>query len=231
MARNSWWGKLLRIVGIVLMSLTAAFTLMGGAGTSCVALNPTGFDGKFTGIAPFQWLYILFVLVTLAIGVMGVRAAIILSRGKKNAYRYALIALVAGTAVGGIHIYASRALRGASMPVDMVVYTTLLTLLVFLLFRLPAVWQGVNFEKPMGEPPTGQNAVVVALIACGLLALTIQFIMAPTHTIAGFNYADVWHVVLSLLGGGLILAGIGMALVHRFASLHVRKTSAEARPY
>jgi hypothetical protein len=48
---NPWWGKTLRTIGIVLMSLTAAFTLMGGAGTTCVALNPAGFGGKFAGIA------------------------------------------------------------------------------------------------------------------------------------------------------------------------------------
>src|SRR5512143_170833 len=132
-SRNSWWGRTLRIVGIVLLSLTAAFTLMGGAGTTCVALNPTGFGGKFGGIAPFQWLYILFVLVTTAIGVMGIRAVVILSQGKKNSYRYALIALIAGVVVGFVHLFASRSLRGGSMPVDMVVYTTVLTLVVFLL--------------------------------------------------------------------------------------------------
>jgi hypothetical protein len=212
MARNSWWGKLLRIVGIVLMGLTAAFTLMGGAGTSCIALNPTGFGGKFSGIAPYQWLYILFVLVTVAIGVMGVRAVVILSQGKKNAYRYALIALIAGTVVGAIHIFASRALRGGSMPVDMVVYTTVLTLVVFLIFRIPAIWQGVDFEKPAGDKPTGKSAAAIALVASGVLFLTIQFIMAPTHTITGVNYADVWHLALSILGGGLILTGTGMVL-------------------
>jgi len=48
--RNTWWAKLLRIVGIVLIGLTAAFTLMGGAGTTCVALDPTGFGGSFNGV-------------------------------------------------------------------------------------------------------------------------------------------------------------------------------------
>lgn len=48
--RNKWGAKLLRIVGIVLMSLTAAFTLMGGVGTTCVALNPTDYEGKFAGL-------------------------------------------------------------------------------------------------------------------------------------------------------------------------------------
>ena len=76
--RDKWWAKLLRIVGIVLMSLTAAITLMGGAGTTCVALNPTGYEGKFSGIASFQWLWILFVLFGIATGIMGVSAVVML---------------------------------------------------------------------------------------------------------------------------------------------------------
>jgi len=227
-ARDRWWAKLFRIVGIVLMGLTAAFTLMGGAGTTCVALNPNGFGGTFSGIAPYQWLYILFVLVTVAIGVMGVRAVVILSQGRKNAYRYALIALISGAVVGFIHIAVSRALRGGSMPVDMVVYTTVLTLVVFLLFRIPGVWQGVNFAKPAGSPPAGKQAAAIAMAASGLLALTIQFLMAPTHTIAGFNYADVWHLALSLIGGGLILAGAGLALATHRSRLAERKSLSQS---
>ena len=52
--RNQGWAKALRIMAIILISLTALFTIMGGAGTTCVALNPTGFGGKFAGIAPYQ---------------------------------------------------------------------------------------------------------------------------------------------------------------------------------
>jgi hypothetical protein len=208
MAKNSWWGKLLRILGIVLMSLTAAFTLMGGAGTTCVALNPTGYEGKFSGIAPFQWLYICFVLVTVAIGVMGVRAVVLLCQAKKNAYRFSMITLVAGILVGGAHIFASRSLRGSSMPVDMVVYTTVLTFIIFLIFRIPAIWKQVDFEKNMTKNGSGKNAASFAMAVTGLLAFTIQFIMAPTHTISGVNYADVWHIALSLIGGVLFACAI-----------------------
>jgi hypothetical protein len=220
MDRNKWWAKLLRIVGIVFMSLTALFTLLGGAGTSCVALNPTGFGDSFTQIARFQWLYILFVLVTVAIGVMGVRGVVLLVKGRKNAYRYSLIALLAGTVVGVIHMAFSRALRnGSSMPVDMVVYTTVLTLIFFLLIRIPQVWQGVNFEKPEGEKKTGQQAAAIALGVCGILSLTIQFLMAPTHTIGGINYADVWHTSLTFLGLVLILGGVVSAIYTEFTLL------------
>jgi len=225
MSRNKWWAKLLRIVGIVLMSLTALFTLMGGAGTSCVALNPAGFGGKFAGIAPYQWLWILFVLIGLAAGIMGTRAVVLLIKGRKNAYRYALIALIIGTAINLIHLFASRALRnGSSMPVDMVLYTNVLTLIIFLIFRIPAIWQGVNYEKPASEKKTGGQAAAIALGACGLLALTIQFLMGPTHTINGVNYADVWHIALSLIGSVLILAGGATAL---YTNLPARNAARE----
>jgi len=220
--RNKWWAKLLRIVGIVLMSLTAAFTLMGGAGTTCVALNPTGYEGKFAGIASFQWLWILFVLFGVAAGIMGVRAVVMLIKGRKHAYRAVIISLLLGTIINAVHMFASRALRGASMPVDGVLYTNVLTLLVFLLFRIPGIWQGINFEKPTDNQQASKNAAAIALVAVGLLTLTIQFMMVPTHTISGFNYADVWHGTLSILGGGLILSGVLSSLFAHISLARVR---------
>jgi hypothetical protein len=228
MARNKWWAKALRIVGIVFMSLTAAFTLLGGAGTTCVALNPTGFGGNFSGIAPYQWLWILFVLVGLAAGIIGVRAVVLLVKGTKNAWRYTLIALLIGTAINAIHLLASRALRGGSMPVDGVLYMNVITLVIFLIFRIPGIWQGVNYEKPAGEKQSGKNAAAIALAATGLLTLTIQFIMAPTHTIGGFNYADVWHVALSIIGGGLISISAGLAFYNSLAMVSIEKTASES---
>lgn len=210
--RNKWWARLLRIVGIVFMSLAALFTLMGGAGTSCVAFNPTGYEGKFAGIAPFQWLWILFVLAGVVVGIMGVRAVVLLIKGTKNAYRAALVALLLGTAVNAVHLAASRILRGASMPVDAVLYTNVLTLVIFLLFRIPGVWQGVNYEKPEGEKSSAKDAAAAALSVCGLLALTIQYWMAPTHTIGGVNYSDAWHVALVLIGWGLVASSVIVAL-------------------
>lgn len=222
--RNSWWAKVLRIVGIVLMSLTAAFTLMGGIGTSCVTLNPTGFGGSFSGIAPYQWLWVLFVLIGTAAGVLGIRAVVQLVRGTKSAYRSAIIALVIGTVINAVHLFASRALRGSSMPVDGVLYTNVLTLIVFLIFRIPGIWRAVNYEKPAGDQGSGKDAASIAMGAVGLLALTIQFMMAPTHTIGGINYADVWHATLSIIGSGLLVAGIVTALSRRipFALLKTR---------
>ena len=204
---NKLWAKILRIVGIVMMGLTAVFTVMGGAGTTCVALNPGGFGRKFSGIAPFQWLYILFVIVTLGFGVMEVRAVVLLIRSRPNAYRYSVIALAGGTITGVIHIIVSRALRGGSMPVDMVTYTSLLTLVLFLIFRIPGLWEPIGFGKPAASNTTGMSGGL-ASIACGAVALTIQYWMGATHTIGGVNYADIWHVQLQLAGWLLIITGI-----------------------
>jgi len=216
-AQNPWWGKTLRVIGIVLMSLTAAFTLMGGIGTTCVALNPAGFGGKFAGIAPFQWLYILFVVVTTGIGAWAVRVVVQLVRGEKGSYRRALLVLACGIVVGGVHTAASRALRGSSMPVDMVVYTTFLTLLVFLLFRLPGIREKIRFEGGDEGGQKGQAAAAIALAATGLLTLTVQFLMAPTHSIGGINFADVWHAALSALGCAQLLAAGMLLLRGRYA--------------
>ena len=72
MSTNSFFAKFLRFIGIALMGLTAAFTLLGGAGTTCVAINPTGFGESMAPLAKFQWLYVLFVLAGVAIGVWAV---------------------------------------------------------------------------------------------------------------------------------------------------------------
>src|SRR5512134_4131326 len=129
MSRNTWWGKTLRFIGIVLMALTGGFTLLGGIGTSCAALFPTRWE-SMAPLASMQWLYILFVLTGVALGVWGIQATVKLVRGTSDAYMASLKVLVAGAAIGGLHIYVSRLLRGKSMPVDMVVYMTLLTLIV-----------------------------------------------------------------------------------------------------
>lgn len=208
MSSNSFFAKLLRFIGIVLMGLTAGFTLLGGIGTSCVALKPTGFSESMAKLAPFQWLYILFVLVGIALGVMGIRATILLAKGASSSYRVALYVLIAGTVIGFIHLYASRALRGSSMPVDAVVYTTVLTLAVFLLFRLPYIRQGVDFTKR--DPGSARLAGGAAAIVVGVLSLTIQFTMGPTHTWQGTNYAGAFSFSMAVIGWSSLALGMGL---------------------
>ena len=211
MFTNSFFAKFLRFIGIALMGLTAAFTLLGGAGTTCVAINPTGFGESMAPLAKFQWLYVLFVLAGLAIGVWGIHATIKLVKGTSDSYWTTIKTLVVGIAVGGFHIYASRMLRGKSMPVDAVVYTTILTLAVFLIFRIPGIWQGVNFDKGSNNGNTGGLAAAITLILVGISILALPFMMAETHTFVtgGINWAATWPLPLNLIGSLLILDGLG----------------------
>ncbi len=207
MFKNSFFAKFLRFIGIVLMALTGGFTLLGGIGTTCAALFPTKYD-SMTALAPFQWLYILFVLTGIVIGIMGIRATILLIKGTDKSYRDALISLIAGVVIGFIHIFVSQTLRGKSMPVDAVVYTTVFTLIIFLLFKIPVIWQGVDFSK--GDAKSNKSAGSAAAILLGLMTLTIQYLMASTHTWDGVNFANVFNTSLTLIGGGLILVGWGL---------------------
>ena len=206
MSRNTWWGKTLRFIGFLLMGITALFTIAGGLGTTCVALNPTGFGDSMAKLAPFQWLYIVFVVATTAIGIMAARAVFLLAKSRPNSYRYAVIALILGIVVGVIHIAVSRSLRGKSMPVDGVVYTTALTLIVFLLFRIPKIWQGVDYTS--GNPnATGTMSAAIIVRVTGILTLTGQYWAGPTHTWGGTNWAAAFLVTSRMLGLVQVLGG------------------------
>lgn len=199
--------KTLRFIGILLMGMTAVVTIAGGAGTTCVALNPNNFGPKFAAIADYQWLYILYVLVGIALGVLGIRATIGLIKGRENAERESLILLAAGVAVGGIHIYTSRALRGSSMPVDGVVYITVFTLVVFLIFQLPKVRELGLFLNDASDRDTAGGMTSFAAAA---LILSVQIWAQPDHIVGGINLADTFRAALTGIGAGLILLGVGL---------------------
>jgi len=218
MQPNSFFAKFLRFIGIVLMALTAGFTILGGVGTGCAAfapLNPDWAD-SMGPLAQMQWLYIFYVLTGVAIGIAGIRAVILLIKGDAKAYRDTVITLLAGVVIGAIHIATSRLLRGKSMPVDAVVYTNVLTLVIFLLFRLPGIWQGVDFSQGKGK--SNQTAGGVAAIMLGLLTLTIQYTMATTHTWGGVNYAEAFNLTMTMAGAGCLLLGALISVKARMSS-------------
>ena len=204
------FGKILRVVGIILLGLTAVTTIMGGIGTTCVALDAAKYE--MDGIAPFQWLYILYVLAGIVIGVMGVWATVGLVKGKSGAYRLGLVALVLGLLTGGLHMATSRALRGSSMPTDFVVYATVLTLIVFLLFRIPGVWNQINLAG-QDDDVSGMGAGV-AMIVGGIATLTVQYWAGSNHTINGVNYANVWHTQFTIVGWLAVLSGAVLVAAH-----------------
>ena len=200
-------GKFLRFVGILLMGLTAALTILSGVGTTCVAIDATRYD-SMKALANYQWLYIFYVLATTAIGILGVRATISLVRGKDNAYRDAMIALASGTLVGAVHIFTSRALRGSSMPVDAIVYATVFTLAIFLIFGFPKISQMVGFEEGSDNGKTAAGGMTA--IVAGMLFLSVHMWAGPTHIIDSVNYADAFHTKMMASGAFLAILGIGL---------------------
>ena len=147
MSQRSSLGKFLRVVAIVLMALTSAIMLLGGAGTTCVAWFVEKYP-SFSAIIPVQWLYRLASVVTIIASLVGLWATVALIRGRRGAFIWALGVLVVGLAFAGAQMIASETLRGKSAPNNMRVYLTAFTLVVFLLLRLPPVWKQMRLAKP-----------------------------------------------------------------------------------
>ena len=200
--------KMLRLITYLLLGLTFVFHLLGAVGSSCVALGLV-VPPSMEPLEPYQWLYQLFVVVTLTLSIYGIWATIGLARGKQGALRHVWIALIATLVVSGIHMYASETLRGSSAPTNMRVYFTILTLLVMLLLLLPPIRERVNFSAGSQSSPT--DAVGSAMILAGVLTLTVQYWAGPSHLMnGGINYADAWHDTLLIVGGFLVFSGFGL---------------------
>jgi len=215
-------GKFLRFIGILFMGLTSALVLLSGVGTGCVAFAPDKFAvDSLAGIAGYQWLYIIYVVAFILFGIMGIRATISLVRGKENAYRDSIIVLVLSVIVGGIHMATSQALRegGSSMPLDLIVYTAVLTLLIFLLFSFPKIKQMVGFEEGGSNGKTAAGGMTA--IVMGMLVSSVQMWAGPTHIFNGVNLADAFHTQMMIGGSILFVVGLGM---FGYAALNSVKT-------
>jgi len=85
--------------------------------------------------------------VTIAVGVLVVKAVVLLAKGIQGAYKAALFALVPGVVAGMLPMVTSRSLRGESMPVAASVCITRLTPVIFLIFCISAIGNGVETTK------------------------------------------------------------------------------------
>jgi len=200
------FGKILKVLGIILIGLTSIVHLLGGAGTTCAAFSPEKYD-NMSRIIPFQWLYILFVFATIAYGLLGVRATIQFARGKEKAYRDVLIALIISLIISAFHMFTSRILRGSSMPNDMRVYINAFTLIVFLIMGLPGLRKIMGTNTDSGKK-TGEAGLGSAFIIMGVITLTVQFWVGNTHIINQINFADIWHKEFLIAGLTMIIIGI-----------------------
>ena len=192
------------------MGLTVTFTLLGGVGTTCVALGAENYE-SMVGLIPYKPLYQVLVVISLAAGVWGIPVTVSLARGRLRAYWHALIVLFVGTVSVAIQVVVSQVVRGSAAPANVRLYVTVFTLVVFLLLRLPPVWGRLDLgQSAKGE---GGGAVVggMALFACGLVTFMTPYWAGLTHTTAGgANWVDVLEVPLSAAGGGVTLLGLAL---------------------
>jgi hypothetical protein len=208
---NDKTGKVLRSVGLIFFGLTTAMNLLGGIGTSCAAFLTKQYPPYWALIKQdMQWLYQGLVITTVVIGLVGIWALIELTRGKKNAFRNALIVLVIGTILSGIQFYYSMQLFGKATPANVKFFSNAITLILFLIFLIPGVRQKVNFTKNEGGTDK-ETAGGMAAIMVGILLLTTPIWAGPSHTYQGMNWVHLLQTELNI--SGILLTGGGIAIL------------------
>lgn len=199
--------RAIRIIATVLMGLTAVFTLLGGAGTSCVALAAEKWE-SMAALIPYKPLYQVLVVITIADAIAGIWVTIGLARGRKRLYGAALVTLVVGIVAAGVQMFASLRLRGGAAPTNMRLYVTIFTLLVFLLFRLPPIWRKSGLDGSTVDSGSADTAAGLTVFLGGAVVMTTFLWAGPSHTLDGYNWVNVWQVPLIAGGGLLMVAGI-----------------------
>ena len=171
-------------------------------------------------LTPFKWLYQLLAILAIGASLYGVKALVDLVKSQKASFREALVAVVACLILALAQVIASRILRGKSMPNDLRVYISVITLLVFLLLRIPSIRNSAGLELPGGN--SGALSAGLSLFISGVTILTVQLWAGPSHTWEGINFADVWHVQLAMLGWGMV---VGSLLPLRMAMRSMQDTA------
>ena len=203
-------GKIARIVAIILLGMTVAMNLLGGIGTSCAAFsNNVGYRMAFKELMDYRWLYQALVITTILIGLAGVRGLVKLVIGGPKVYRDALIILLIGCVLAGVHYYASMMLRGKAAPTNVKFFINIFTLVVFLVFKAPGIRNKVNFTSPGGKNETN-SAVGVTAIVIGTIFLTVFQWAGPSHTFFQENWTYVFYAPLVIVGTALTLLGSGL---------------------
>ncbi len=200
-------GKTLRIIAIIFMGLTAAMNIVSGVGTSCAAFLTKQYPPFWDIlVAELQWLWQSFVFVTLLVGLAGIWSVVQLVRGNSKAYRNAMILLILGTIVNGIHVYYSQTILGSVIPIAITLLTNVITLVLFIIFGTPGLRDQIMFDGE-GDPISGATASGLTAILVGMILLSISSWAGPSHTFAdGVNLVNVLRVPL-LAGGSILTMG------------------------
>ncbi len=205
--------KTLQITATILMGGVAAFDIVGGIGTICAAFFTKDYPPLWP-LLGYQWIYQIFVFVTLAFGFLGIWVTIALVRKTEHAYRNTLLVLAAGVVFYTIRVYTSLYLRGKAAPTNINWYFHMIVLAVFLLFRLPGLRQHA-FKDPDDQVMNGVSGGLTSIVVGIFLAFSTQWV-AASHTFQGVNWADVIKGQLIIVGAGFILGGAAVLAVNGY---------------
>lgn len=211
---------------VVFMGLTAVFTLLGGVGTVCVAWFAENWR-PFAVLADYKHIYQAATVITLIAGLSGFIATFALLRGEKWAWNASLVTLLVGLGTAATKMYYSNMLRGSTSPTNFRCYVTVLTLLIFLIVRLPAIWRRIDLSKAPERFGSWATPTGITLFVGGLVTITTPWWAAGIHVVDGVNLVNVILTEL-LVGGGLAIAvgagllaalALGVPVEQRLASL------------
>jgi hypothetical protein len=199
-------GRILRIVAIVLIGMTAAMNILGGVGTSCAAFFTRDFPPMWS-LYDYRWLYQTFVITTTLVGIAGVWGTVTLAQGKKKAFRNVMIILVVGTVLALAQYIASQSLRGKATPANVKFFTNAFTLLYFGILTLPSIRKYVDFEAHEDSPDLAIGGGLAAIVAGGIV-MTVNSWVGSSHIFEGENWVTLIQRPLNLSGAFLVSAGI-----------------------
>lgn len=201
-------GKILRVIGIILIGLASALMILGAVGTVCIAWFPEKYE-SLAMMAPYKLIFQAAVIFTFLAGIVGFWSMITLILRRKNGWNLAIIALLLSLATAGTKMFFSNMVRGKVAPTDMRFYFSLIVLAYFLLMRIPAIREKVGFERrdQADDDLSGLAGGITAIVA-GILTLTVHLWAGPTHTVNGVNYVEVIHTELLVIGTVLVIGGL-----------------------
>ncbi len=213
------FGASIRTVLVVLMAATAAMTLLGAVGTSCLAWNGDKYGPAFRWIVPYMTHYQILVYIKLVVGSAAVILAYATARGERWFYLGALITLIAGGSAGAYQMYMSSTLRDISFfavaPTNVRVYITVVTLIAYALVRFPGIWNKAGLGSQNSRPGSPMTAGGIALVVSGVLILTTPLWVGETHMLDGYNLVYTLELPLLLDGTLLVLGGLSMLFGRR----------------
>ncbi len=228
------FGAFLRGWLLVLMAATTAMTLLGAVGTSCLAFNGNLYGPAFKWIVPYMPTYQMIVYISLVAGVAATLVCYAIVRGDRWFYLGGLVTLlVAGGAVA-VQMYYTSYLRDIpfmnAAPANVRFIITVITLIAFVLVRIPTVWNKSGLGMPTNKPGSPTGALGIALGAAGLLIVSTPVWAGPTHMLDGYNLVNTLELPLTVDGIGLLVASASLLLFRKQvdALLPLRKPTLSA---